>query len=244
MPVQNYASKGLLVDLNPLIDSDPEIDRGSILASVLEVSEIDGSLYNIIPSFSIMSIMGHPSVLGDYPGWSFDEFVAVLKANPNADMPMGWYTSKMLFFTFAFRGNTNQFVDWGSGTAYFDSVAFIELLELANTFPPELDMDNTVPEQDLIASGRQIMDMNFFNGPDNYLYYRTIFGGDLVLKGLPNDTRDGNAFVPSTNIAITSNCSDVDAAWEFVRIFLTEDYQRNTALSWLFPVIVDILYGA
>jgi ABC-type glycerol-3-phosphate transport system substrate-binding protein len=142
----------------------------------------------------------------------------------------------MLFFTFAFRGNTDQFVDWESGTAYFDSDAFVELLELANTFPPEVDTDSTVPEHDLIAAGRQIMQMNFFNGATDYLRYRTLFGGDLVLKGLPNENRDGNTIVPSTNIAITSSCSDVGTAWEFVRLFLTEDYQRETTLPWMFPV--------
>ena len=73
-----------------------------------------------------------------------------------------------------------------------------------------------------------------------HLYFFVLDNRGILLFALENPDFAGNfVWLSDDRIAF-----DVDAAWEFVRIFLTEDYQRNTALSWLFPVIVDILYGA
>jgi len=227
MPIQNYVSKGLLVDLYPFLDADPELGRDSLIESVLKASEIDGSLYRIVPSFFIGTILGHPSVLGDYPGWNFDEFMVVLDENPQADLPLGPMNSKMTFLSLALRSNIEIYVDPVSGTASFENDDFISLLELANKFPPEQDTGNTVSSHRLISEGRQIMDMWNFWDFVSYPVWRTIFGGNLVFKGFPTENRDGNVFMPSTCIAITTNCAQPDAAWEFVRLFLLEDYQRD-----------------
>ena len=233
LPLSSYAPKGLLIDLYPFLDADPELDRNSIIESVLKASEVDGSLYHIIPSFELATIIGHPSVLGDYPGWNMDEFKAVLGANPQADIPIGFYGTNMMFLRLALWNNMDEYVDWTSGTAYFDSTDFIGLLETANTYPAEIDEYTSTYE--LVPTGRQIMDVTFF-GRTDYLLNRVIFGGEIVIKGFPTENRNGNAFSPRTHIAITAHCADPNAAWEFVRLFLLEEYQREIIPDWSFPV--------
>jgi len=227
LPLNSYVSKGLLVDLYPFLDADPELSRSSLIESVLKASEIDGSLYRIVPSFFIGTILGNPKVLGSGPGWTFDEFTAVLDANPEADLPLGSMNSKMAFFGLAIRSNMEKYIDPASGTANFDSDDFINLLELANTFPPEQNMDNTVSSHRLIAEGRQIMDMWYFWDFVSYPIYRTMFSGELVFKGFPTENRDGSAFIPFASIAVTTSCKEPDVAWEFVRLFLLEEHQNN-----------------
>ena len=236
MPLKSYASIGLLVDLYPFLDTDLELSGGNLIESVFKASEIDGSLYSIIPSFEISTITGHPSVLGSNPGWNFDEFIAVLDANPEADLPLGAYTSKMSIFSILFSNFLDEYVDFATGTVFFDSDSFIGLLEFANTFPSEVVPDNTAPFFQLIASGRQIMHKGSFGGVSTIAMFRTVFGGELIFKGFPAENRDGNAFIPTTNIAITTNSADPNAAWEFVRLFLLEHYQRYIIPSWQFPV--------
>jgi len=241
MPVHSYASKGLLVDLYPFIDADPELDRSSIIESLLRASEIDGSLYYIIPSFRISTMGGHPSVLGSYPGWNLDEFIDVIEANPDADMPMGSRSDRISFFSTALRNNVDDFVDWASGTANFESDDFIRLLELANKYPREVDHGNIVSLLEMFSSGRQLVEMVRLSGVKDYIMYSAFFDGDVVFKGFPTKHRDGNAFRPSTSIAITTNCSDIDAAWEFLRLFLLEDYQRDVASIIFFPVNMVVI---
>jgi len=233
MPVHDYISQGLLIDLYPLIDADPELGRGSLIESVLKASEIDGSLYYIFPSYWINTILGNPVVLGNYPGWTIDEFITVLAENPQADIPLGAWNDKMSFLTIALMSNMDEYIDWANGTTLFDNDDFIELLEVVNTFPSEIDI--TVGIFETIISGRQIMYLDFFSVND-YSMYRTLFGGELIFKGLPDTNRDGNSISPSTYISITSSCQDIEAAWEFVRLFLLEDYQRDVLPPWMNPV--------
>jgi len=240
MPLQTFASKGLLVDLYPLLDADPHLGRETFIENLLDASETYGSLYQLITSFRISTIIGNPSVLGDYSGWDMDEFISVFKANPGADMPMGMWSSKDNFFTTIMRGNMERFVDWESGAAFFDNDYFIQVLEMANTFPPAVDEDNTISRYDLVASGRQIMEMSWFSGVSDFAVSRVMFDGELVFKGLPNENREGNSFIPDTSFAISINCKDIDNAWEFLRLMLLEDYQRDVISDFRLPVNRDV----
>jgi len=233
LPVHNYAPKGFLVDLYPLIDADHELNRSSFIESVLKALETNGSLYRISPSFLFNTVFGNPAVLGEYPGWNMDEFINVLNENPQADKPIGFYSSSMYFLSIILSANLDEYIDRVSGTAYFDSDEFIDLLELANTFPSEIDQSQFTPESFFmyIISGQQIMEMRLIGSLHSLLEQRTSFGGEIVFKGFPTENRDGNVFTPQTSIAISSSCKDIDAAWEFVRMFLTEDYQREITLS-------------
>jgi len=235
LPLDNYVPKGFLVDLYPLIDADPDLYRESFIASVLKMLETNGSLYRICSAFGFNTIIGSPAVLGSYPGWNMDEFFTVFKENPQADMPIGMQGSAMYFLSYVLTGCWDEFVDYASGTAYFDNDKFIDLLEMANTFPKEATAHNPDDMIEYINTGRQIMEMQFFTAIDYFLFMRTVFGGEIVLKGFPSENRNGNIFTPRTSIAITSSCTDINAAWEFIRMFLLEDYQREF-IDRSFPV--------
>jgi len=227
MRIHDFISHGLLIDMYPLLDADPELGRDNILKSVLTSTEINGFLYRIVPSFFIGTIYGSSSVLGNYPGWNIDEFISVLESNPQADLPLGPQNSRFDFFNLAVGNNLDMYVDRISGTAFFDNEDFIKLLEIANTFPMESDDTGTEMEYNLIAQGRQIMYMWYFWDLFDYLGARDMFGDDLVFKGFPTMHRDGSVIMPLGSISITAGCTEPDAAWEFVRIFLIEEYQRD-----------------
>lgn len=50
---------------------------------------VDGKLYSIAPGFEVMSLVGNPGVLGPEMGWTLDELLAVLDAQPEAELPFG-----------------------------------------------------------------------------------------------------------------------------------------------------------
>jgi len=240
LSLQTFISKGLLIDLYPLLDLDLELSREDFFENILKASETDGSLYSIPTSFGIGTIFGSPALLGDYPGWTMDEFLAVLENNPQADIPLGWYVYDTWLLWLAVRNRIDEFVDYTSGNVDFDNEEFVGLLELAKLFPSETDIDFSAPVYSIyepVIEERIIMfPMNFayFN---TFRLYRTMFGGELVFKGYPDKNRDGNAIVPYDIFTISSNCKDISAAWEFVRIFLTEEYQRDI-LQNSFPINV------
>jgi len=230
-----YATKGLLVDLYDLIDSDPGFDRSSFMEGALRAAETNGGLYYIFPLFNISTIIGNPSVLGSDPGWDMDEFKAVIEANPGADMPVGTNYTKESFMSTVIGSIMDEYVDRVAGTVSFDSESFVQLLEFADTLPSDF-LPYEYEEHELIASGRQIMsEVWSYGGFDSVQKYRHMYGGDLVFKGLPVGDRSGNILNPYYKFAITAGCKDVEGAWQFLRMFLTKEWYLET-----FPLSVNI----
>jgi len=228
LPFSQYAAKGLLLDLYALIDSDPDFNRSDFIESALRAAEINGNLYQAFPSFSVITMVGHPSAVGSSPGWTMEEFVATLAAHPNADYPLGQGLTRLNLLQALFMFSIDDYVDWDAGTTRFDSNDFMALLEFAKTLPDEYDWESDyIPTHELVMAGRQVVYATSFWGLDDYQMTRAMFGGDIVFKGLPSKDRNGNSLSPSTSFAITSKCKDVDGAWSFIRTFLTEDWQKE-----------------
>jgi len=239
LPLRQYVARGLLVDLYELIDADPELSRNSFVDGAFEAAEMDGGLFQIFPSFSVHTILGHPSVLGPEPGWNMDEFKAVLAANPNADRPLGAWFTRNAFLMDVVSLNMDQYVNWATGEVNFDTIEFAQLLEFAKTFPEEFDFggDGFMTRDDettLIPQGRQIMVQLSVSEFQWLQMYSAMFDGEIVFKGFPAENRNGHSISPNGGLSITTAASDKDGAWSFIRNFLTEDFQ-NENHSWGFP---------
>ena len=237
LPFDQYAAKGLLADLYPFIDSDPEISRENLMQNVLDGMSTDGKLYIISPGFGIITMLANGKAVGTEPGWTIAELQQTIKENPQADMPLGMYMPREQILQLFLALNMGGYVNWNTGECRFDTQEFKDLLSFANGFPSEDDMDYNaewVDEGTLLQSGRMIA--SFFQLADytNFQYYKAMYGDDMVFKGLPGTGGSGGVLVPNNTIAMTNSCSNKEAAWEFIRTFLTEDYQRNNV--WEFPI--------
>jgi len=231
LPIEVFVARGLLIDLYELIDSDPELRRSDFLQGALRAAEINGGLYQAFPLFSINTIVGNPSVLGAETGWNIDEFLAVIENNPQADRAMGTMVTGDLFMREVASMHIDDFIDWTAGTTHFYRDEFVRLLEFSNTLPAEIDIAGGIlNDPEFIASGRQIMTIpiNFSSFTDLYIH-RAMYGGDLVFKGFPTDNRNGNAISVASGLAISVGNESISGAWEFIRTFLTEQWQlENT----------------
>jgi len=227
LPVMQYVEMGLLEDLYPFIDNDPELSREDFVENVFLSAEISGGLYYVFPFFTISTLMGNPNVLGSTPGWNIDEFLAVLEENPAADIPLGAHWSNENFLYNALSRSMDFFVNRDVGTVNFDNEEFIKLLEVSNLFPSDAISYDDYDERDAIATGRQIMTFYFFEGFYQYQMFREFFGGELVIKGFPSVNRSGNSIEPFPTFAISSASENKEGAWIFIRSFMTESLQRK-----------------
>jgi len=226
LPVSQYAARGLLEDLYTFIDNDPEFSRSDFLEAAFRNAEINGGLYQIFSSFTIETLIGNPLILGYEPGWNIDEFRAVLDANPEADFPLGQWINGQTFFNMVIVHNMDNYVNWFDGTVNFETDEFIQLLELAKTF--HLDFPNNhIDETELIASGRQIMMQTYYRSYDEIQIQRAVFGGDIVFKGFPSESRQGSSMSIIDGLAITTGCKNKEGAWEFLRTLLSKEWQNT-----------------
>jgi ABC-type glycerol-3-phosphate transport system substrate-binding protein len=243
LPYRNYIRKGILLDLYNLIDSDPEFDRSDFMEGALHAAETEGGLYYIFPAFGISTIVGNPSVLGTDPGWTMDELWEVLEANPQADTAISQMLIKSDFLSTVLMSTMDEYVDWATGTAQFDRDDFIRLLEFADTLPAGYDEVGDEETHELIASGRQIMTQIWsFGCFDSLKMHRYMFGGDLVFKGFPTMNRNGHYLNTNFDLAITTGCKSVEGAWEFLRTFLSKEWQHENIIHGfqIFPLNKEV----
>jgi len=228
MPYEKWAVRGVFVDLYPLIDLDPEINRNDFIESVLKTVEINGGLYQVFDSFGVNTIVGNPSVLGESTGWTIRELVSLLDKNTRARWPLGLQSKDDILRDFILM-NIGSFIDWSTGTAHFDRSDFVELLKFANRFPTDWPgYNDPIWNQNLITEKRQIIQLlPLFYFTRTFGEFIELFGGEVVFKGYPVETGSGNIVSIESSFAITSSCLEVEAAWEFIRMFLTEEGQRE-----------------
>ena len=237
LPISQYIAKGLIEDLYPFIDADPEYNRSQLVESALRATEIDGRLYQLFSTFYVNSLWGNPSVLGDKPNWDMDEFLEVIRAHPEATSPFGLYITKSSFLWQTVMLGMDRYIDWAAGTTHFDTDEFIKVLEYANTLSAEIEYDyeNWVSEEELIATGKQIMRMSNLYNLQTALMEKARFGGELVYKGFPTSQGSGNVITIEGSMAMTTACKDKEGAWEFMRHILAEITQRDV-YRYGFPI--------
>ena len=240
LPAKQLAAKGLLADLYPMIDADPELNREDFFPAVLKAMENDGKLYSTCSSFEIISAIGAASVVGTEPGWTYSDLLAALEQMPEGCTVFSNGETRYDVLQMCMMLDMDHFVDWNTGKVTFDSPEFIELLNFAKNFPAEFDWENYEwSEEDnddvRIREGKQLLMYGDLYSFDSLSQYENIFGGldAFTFIGFPTNEGVGNMIMTESGYAISEKCQNKEAAWEFVRIFMTEEYQDNN--SWQFP---------
>lgn len=245
MPIDSYISKGLLADLYEFMDNDETINRSDYVEGVFKAYETNGKLYELISNFSISTIVGKSSMVGDTSGWTVDEFIEFVDANPDKSI-MGNETSRSDFFSTMVNVCSENFINRDTGECRFNSDDFIKLMEFSTRFPKEIDYDQLYSDdnywneqQSAYRDGRTLLNSYSLNRfSDIRELEQGKFGEPITFKGFPGAAGNGAVFNAYTEIAITSKASNPEGAWNFVKYFLSDEYQDQftTNDSYQFPI--------
>ncbi len=238
LPYSQLAAKGLLEDLYPYIDADPDMNREDFFPNLLQALEVDGGLYQITPSFNVQTLVGASSVVGTKPGWTYADLQAALSKMPAGCSPMDMYTTRGDMLRTLLAADLDHYVDWGKGVCNFESQDFIELLEFTAQFPasiPEnMDWEST---ESRIAQGRQMLTAAYLYNVEALMWNDASFGAQgCTYIGYPTNNGVGSFMVLDSGFAISASCKNKDAAWQFLRSFVTEEGQENV---WGIPARLD-----
>ncbi len=229
LPYTQLAAKGLLEDLYPYIDKDPELKREDFFPNLLDALEVNGGLYQVVPYFNVQTLIGATSVVGDKPGWTYRDLQAALATMPQGCDPLDMYTTRGDLLRTLIWTDMAHFVDWTTGECYFDSKDFIELLEFTAQFPESIP-DNMEWEDTgtRIAQGRQMLTTASLYSVDSMVWNDVQFGEQgCTYIGYPTNNGVGSFMTIDAGYGISVNCKNKDAAWEFLRSFLTAEEQSR-----------------
>ena len=233
IPYRQLAAKGLLEDLYPYIDADEQLSRGDFFPNVLSAMELDGKLYAACAGFAVNTAVGASSVVGDTPGWTYDDYYAALATMPEGcdGFDIGVDRDTMLEACLAL--DMTDYVDWAAGTCSFDSEDFVKVLDFCKPFPDASYYENyeyTAEDSpaNRVAQGKQMLCVATFSSTDFfYMDYDKVFGGQATCIGFPTNNGVGNTLAMLESYAMSSTCHNKEAAWQFLRGFLTEEYQME-----------------
>lgn len=237
IPVESYAAKGLFEDLYFYIDQDTELKREDYFQNVLKVHENNGELYCLPSRFIIYTVTGKTADVGNGTGWTLQELKDVLAAKPEGTQVFSGMTrQEMLYYSIRMSGN--QFIDWESGKCNFNTEGFISLLEFIKDFPEELPEDYWEKDMGMgwdeqLRQGKVLLDQTVLDSFSGYNYLKkAFFGEDITMIGFPSENKKGSAIGANIKLSMSSKSKNKDGAWQFLRYFLTEEYQEKDNYGW------------
>ena len=245
LSADRFGASGLLTDLYPLIDADPELKRSDLNEHVLSAFEEDGKLYQTVSNFYILTTAGLSERVGDQMGWTMEDLQKAMQTlraeNPESTVFDRFITADDVL-TFLLYLELEDYVNWKTGECSFDSDSFIRLLEFVGSFPASFDWEAenpTLADMDSdarILEGKQLLKQCNFNRFEDAQANTAGFGAaKCSFVGYPTENGYGSMFAQIGNsFAITSNCRNPEAAWQFVRQFFLPDYQEQFK-GFVFP---------
>ena len=76
---------------------------------------------------------------------------------------------------------------------------------------------------------------------ENYITNVGMFGEPVTLIGFPAKEGNGAVITPNNVYMISSKSKNQDGAWQFLRYYLTDEYQKDSNDSWSLPIKKDAL---
>lgn len=242
LPIGQYAAKGLLEDLWPYLDADPEYSRDKLMTQPLNAAQTDGKLYRLPIDFGVTTAVGLGKVVGEYTTWTLADVNDALSKLPEGATVFNKYYTQAEMLKCCIAMNAENFMNWQDGTCSFDSDEFRALLEFVKPFPAEYDWQSDAEEYESdytrLKNGKQLLYPTSLSGFSDLYYTFAALNNDIRFIGFPReDGSSGNAFNASCTLSISTTCKDKSGAWAFIRSTLSDDYQESI---WNYPIVKSV----
>lgn len=233
LPIDKYAAKGVIADLNTFMDGGNGLSRDYFVPQVMSALEKDGKLYELPTSFSVQTAYALSSIASQYDTWNVAAVQdAMTQLQEGATVfSDGW--TKNTALSNCLSRNLSAFVDWTTSKCEFDSEAFQQLLAFCNSFPAEtsdgdgaiayassadIAVDVAMWESDAtrITNGKQLMSTTGMYSFDSYIWNVYAIRDKITFTGYPTEDGSGSSFELQMPMAISSVTKYPDAAWDFV----------------------------
>lgn len=247
--VKKLSQQGVFEDLSPYLEQSEVFDRSDFLDGILDVYTFDGMLAGIPETFTLRTVVGDRTQLGNDDGLSLEGMLAAAEQNPEAVPFDGITKEEMMRYLIMF--NEDAFIDWNTGECRFDSELFKGILELVNRLPDEREMVQEVSMPGKIQSGEVLFAIAEMDMLKSYQPYAEMFGENAACVGFPTvNGKGGTLLFAENSFGITAESDNKSGAWGFIEYVLKqgnidgmekEEVYRTYARPYRFPALKKIL---
>lgn len=218
-------ANGLLLDMKPYLDKDPELSASAWLSSMYQLMEKNGSLYFFFPAFSIRGYVTNQSYFPGLDSIHCEDIVAktvdtsfsgtVFSGVKSADLLRG----ALLYSLDSYRDESGKFNITAEQLA-----GLIQYAKSAGTV--DTSGANAQPEKSYLI-GQQAMLYAYIFCPQDYYRYQQL-GSDVTLYvGYPSQGDSARLCSPVDITAISSGTEYPDACWEFMKTMMSPEVQQK-----------------
>jgi len=232
--LQKLAASGVFMDLNELIESDDNFDIDEFFKPVMDSGIINGKRYFMPYSYCINGLLYVPKILDDIgfdtskindPISFMEEIVRTLpKAQENENFKYVYNFYSLLSDIFLSSGI--RIVDMETKEILPDEEYFERLIKAYKpVFPFDIEYyDDRLTRTEKMRSGVTLFD--FFQNPFNFVlgvgHQKKNSGFEIHAM----QTISGENLIPETNnITIREGSPNLQNAWNFVKLILSEENQ-------------------
>lgn len=246
LPIRSYIDKGLFVDLYEYIDNDYDISRSDFIEPVLTSFETNGKLYELMFQFSLNTLCGKTSNIGDITGWTYEEFKEIQDSLPEDTIMHPALPRSDLLYTFT-QLDLNKFVDYENGTCNFDSQEFIDAIKIISAFDEETattNMDNQEYQEyyynlyNLYKANEVYLNDTYLPSVQSIIQALARFDfEDVSIPGFPTISGKYGTVINNYSLAITQQSNVKEGAWEFIKYVLSDEIQSSYGVNRFFSVM-------
>ena len=221
----------LTENLKDYFSNDNDISLDQYSQNIVSSSESGGKINFIFPSYKINGLIGKSSDVPDGIEWTVNEFISCMESDPKADF---YNISSEELIEKTVMSNLYGFIDFEKNECCFDNQSFITYLDYLKKISDYTGEKNDYPFRDNKTT-LDFIDMGGFT--DFNLMEKGEIGQTSSLKGMPGIYEASVTIDPSYMISIYKKSEFKSQSWEFIKSFLTDEYQDSlTESQKFFPV--------
>lgn len=221
-----YISKGLLLDMDGLLEADPEIAQEDIV--VWNALHQYGGLYLMAPQFEILSVLCLTETFGERTGWTIDEYLE-LDASLEDWQDVIYYMTPENFLDRIGAPYIRDALDLESGSCDFESEGFVKILDAAYSAkicdPSEYETpDNLVLASQRMVEGQLLTCLNLTDLAWDMAADQWEFQDhELTYIGFPTlDGSCGSTVILDGAVGICARTEHPEGCWAFIKFMLSQ----------------------
>ncbi|SDY97749.1 ABC-type glycerol-3-phosphate transport system, substrate-binding protein [Proteiniborus ethanoligenes] len=248
-PIRTYMEKGMLVNLDEMIENDSEFNIEDYNTHIIDNSRYKDKLYTMPIDYYYFYCFVLNQELLDEKGvdvgedliWK-DIYALSKKLNENSTEQI-YVLPKIddyMLFNWMVLSDLDYYIDWDKKEAKFNSEEFIEALKLFKAIKEDNVMHPNLEWIDIandMHNDEDLKNIAMYTGQTHaYHYIRSIgsvFNGFNAIS-VPKGEYTGNREYGSEFLAINANSKHKELVWEFIKFMMTEEMQ--TIDSYIFQV--------
>ena len=231
MPVESFVDKGVFLNLNSYIDADPDVNKEDMAPNILALGSRGDDTYILTGAYTVTTMAMKKSLVPNGETLTLAELRQVEQSCGN--IPAFRDVTRDDVLRYAIEMNYSEFLDVKTGKCEFDSQAFYDVLEYAKHYPAEIDWESMdenywMESETAIRDNKELLryyTVGYFNNMG--WTEQGLYGEEVAFVGFPGSEGNTGVIYPYFQMAISKDCENPDAAWDFMRQFYTYEGQKE-----------------